>query len=126
MRTLALTGFLVGALLIGCSTLPPAKRVQDLHHVIGRWKGPAKTITGERFLLTFIIHEDGTYDAFGDARQWPGKLTISNDGTILFTPNPPETPKRSGTLILYEGEGKRVLRGWTKDGLDFELKPAEL
>ena len=131
VATLALT-------VAGCAEMsqspPPSLSpvaITNIGSVAGKWAGPVKGLAGRRDQddwVDVVIGPDGTYD-FGIYRTigvfgGKGKLTVQ-DGKLAFGGD-----RGNWTLALFEGGGKRVLRG---DGcacheigtrLNTELTPA--
>ena len=128
VATLALT-------VAGCAEMsqsPPALSpvaITNIGSVAGKWAGPVKGLASRRDQddwVDVVIGPDGAYD-FGIYRTigafgGKGKLTVQ-DGKLAF-----RSDRGTGTLSLFEGGGKRVLRGDAvlSDGtrLTTELKPA--
>ena len=126
--TLALT-------VAGCAEMsqsPPSLSpvaITDIGSVAGKWAGPVTGLPSRRDQddwVDVVIGPDGTYD-FGIYRTigvfgGKGKLTVQ-DGKLAF-----RSDRGTGTLSLFEGGGKRVLRGDAvlSDGtrLNTELRPA--
>ena len=102
----------------GCaekSQSPPALSpvaITDIGSVVGKWAGPVTGLTTRRDegdWVNVVIAPDGTYD-FGIARTigvfaGKGKLTVQ-DGKLAL-----HGDRGNSTLTLFEGGGKRVLRG---------------
>jgi len=102
----------------GCaekSQSPPALSpvaITDIGSVAGKWAGPVTGLTTRRDegdWVNIVIGRDGTYD-FGIYRTigvfgGKGKLTLQ-DGKLAL-----QGDRGSSTLTLFEGGGKRVLRG---------------
>ena len=128
VATLALT-------VAGCAEMsqsPPALSpvaITDIGSVAGKWAGPVTGLATRRDQddwVNVVIAPDGTYD-FGIYRTigvfgGKGKLTVQ-DGKLAL-----RSDRGTGTLSLFEGGGKRVLRGDTvlSDGtrVNSELTPA--
>jgi hypothetical protein len=135
---LPLARLLVAALaltLAGCAEMsqsPPALSpvaITDIGSVAGKWAGSVKGLPSRRDQddwVDVVIGPDGTYD-FGIYRTigvFGGKGTLTvQDGKLVFRGD-----RGTGTLSLFEGGGKRVLRGdaLLSDGirLNTELTPA--
>jgi hypothetical protein len=113
-----------GTVLAGCTTLPPAKPVWDLSSIAGTWEGTATTLRGTSpFVLT--IKEDGSYEGtlLGGIPEKREGIMRLRDGKIRWESY---TIVRTGTFTLYEGEGKRVLKGsGDKGGMTIEMRPAK-
>jgi hypothetical protein len=102
----------------GCAEMsqpPPALSpvaITDIGSVAGKWAGPVTGLTTRRDegdWVNVVIGRDGTYD-FGIYRTigvfgGKGKLTLQ-DGKLAL-----QGDRGSSTLTLFEGGGKRVLRG---------------
>ncbi len=113
-RLFALMVLFVGTVVGGCSTLPPAKPVQDIKSIAGIWEG-TMTLGVSQFGsvtrgATWIIKEDGSYVMITPREKGAGTVHITN-GMIRFA----DGPRLSGIAYLYEGEGKRVLISWHDD-----------
>jgi hypothetical protein len=118
---LPLVRLLVAALALtvaGCAEMsqsPPALSpvaITDIGSVAGKWAGPVTGLATRRDQddwVNVVIGPDGTYD-FGIYRTigvfgGKGKLTVQ-DGKLAL-----QGDRGTGTLSLFEGGGKRVLRG---------------
>jgi hypothetical protein len=113
-----LTMFVIAALVGSCASLPPVQVAKDMKQITGTWEGYGGG--GERFTMT--IGEDGKYRAVGVDLEFVGQMQVS-EGRFRFKS---ETTGRNGTVTLYEGEGKRILKTITDDGrLTSEYTPAE-
>jgi len=111
VATLALT-------VAGCaetSQSPPSLSpvaITNIGSVAGKWAGPVKGLASRREQddwVNVVIAPDGTYD-FGIYRTigvfgGKGKLTVQ-DGKLAL-----QGDRGNSTLTLFEGGGKRVLRG---------------
>ena len=100
----------------GCATSqPPALSpvaITDIGSVAGKWAGPVTGLTTRRDegdWVNVVIGRDGTYD-FGISRTigvFGGKGTLTvQDGKLAL-----HGDRGDSTLTLFEGGGKRVLRG---------------
>lgn len=111
-------------LLAGCVTLPPAKPIADARSIAGKWSGSVAT-PGREVPGTLTINLDGAYVAEAPALSPPaakGTLTFSG-GKARFTS---QTTGRTGTVTLHEGEGNRILRLTSDDGVvDARYTPAK-
>ena len=88
--------------------LPPRAQVQDLKSIAGEWdsvlKFPGGSVSG-----TDTIREDGS-DAW-TAGADKGTITLTVVDNVIRWKS---TSGRTGTVVLHEGDGKRVLI-WTYD-----------
>ena len=117
MRTRTrLASFLIGILLAGCASLPPAKPATDFQAIAGTWVG---TIYG-RFGVaesTFTIKGDGSWENLVPRFTSPGPRFVGTarvaDGKYRWKS---ETSGMTGTWTLHEGNGKKVLAIQTDDG----------
>ena len=137
-RRLPLATLIVAALaltLSGCAEVSqPAPAlspvtIKDFASVAGKWAGRISGLASRREeddQVNVVIGPDGTYE-FGIYRtigvaSGKGTLTLQ-DGKLAFSGE-----RGAGTLSLFEGGGKRVLRGngVLSDGtrLDTDLSPA--
>ena len=112
----------VALLLIGALFAMGAKWVErpidDVQHVVGKWRGSGESAGGTRFAVTFIIKEDGSFHAdavssrvtvrggrrlrLNDGKLW--LKSIHNDQNVIIT--------------LYESnKGKKMLKARREDGL---------
>ena len=105
------------ALLAGCATAPtlsPAKPIQDLKDIAGKWAGQITTRGGSSpYALT--INADGSWEATAPniaPGNFKGIMRMSGD-KVLFRSY---TTGRTGTITLHEAEGKLVLVLSTEDG----------
>jgi len=86
--------------------------ITDIGSVAGKWAGPVTGLAKRRDegdWVNVVIAPDGTYD-FGIYRTigmfgGKGKLTVQ-DGKLAL-----QSDRGNSTLTLFEGGGKRVLRG---------------
>ena len=128
MRNKWQMGWLLGiiALLAGCATvptLPPAKPIQDLKDIAGKWAGQITTRGGSSsYALT--INGDGSWEATApniSPGNFKGIMRVSGD-KVLFRSY---TTGRTGIVTLHESEGKRTLVLSIEDGgVRAELTPA--
>jgi hypothetical protein len=112
-------GLLVAMTKVGCaSSTPPAPTlstvpITDFKSVAGKWGGlvkglPPRGSSRDEDFVDVEIRPDGTYD-FGIYRTvgvfgGSGKLRIE-DGRLTL-----KTERGSSTLVLLEGNGRRILR----------------
>ncbi len=101
---------ILGVSVASCATapLPPVARVQDLKSIAGEWESVISTPSGQ-VKATDTIREDGTDE--WTAGKEKGTTTLTVSGQIIHWKS---TSGRTGTVILHEGDGKRVLI-WTYD-----------
>lgn len=102
-------GLLLAALSLGgCGTLSPAKPVQGIESIAGRWEGNLTVQASEYGTTTsgatWIIHENGTYEMITKKWRAKGRVRVY-DGKILFS----DGPRGSGIASLHEGPEGRVL-----------------
>lgn len=104
------------AALAGCATLPPAKPTTDLRAIAGKWEGTLQTRQGS-VPFTQTIGEDGRVETLIPALSDPGPRFIARvvveGGRYRWKS---ETTGRTGTFVLHEGEGRRVLVSRPDDG----------
>jgi hypothetical protein len=124
VRALALCA--VGAVALGCATLPPAQPDTDLKAIAGKWRGTGQGRDGSTRAVTMTIWEDGRYESVLDqpigslGTVFPGRVRVEN-GRYRFVS---ERTGNTGTMTLYEGQGKRVLTTRTDNGASAsELTP---
>jgi len=111
---LSLTVGLLGVCIASCAAAPPAPelppraQIQDLKSIAGEWESfvntPRGTVSG-----TDSIREDGS-DAW-TAGADKGTITLTVVDNVIRWKS---TSGRTGTVVLHEGDGKRVLI-WTYD-----------
>ncbi len=112
-RPLAKALVLVTVLASGCASLPPAQMAKNLNQIVGTWEGGGVGPGSDGTLYTMTISETGRYRAVNAlGREFAGQLEVS-EGRFRFKS---ETTGLSGTMTLYEGEGKRILGTRTDDG----------
>ena len=93
--------------------LPPENAATDLKAIAGQWIGWLSLPGGARFDATNTIREDGTYEnVIAGAGRFAGRVTVQ-DGKYRWTS---EATGRTGTYILHEGGGRRVLISRADDG----------
>jgi hypothetical protein len=114
------------AMLAGCASLPPAMPSTDLKLIAGKWQGTLQTRQGQaRFTQT--IHADGTIETLipsmtNPGPRFAGRVVVDN-GQFRWKS---ETTGRTGTFVLHEGEGRRVLVSRADDGTSAaEATPAQ-
>jgi hypothetical protein len=95
--------------LAGCASLPPRAKTQDLKSIAGKWEGYANTPIGN-WTTTDNIREDGSNEWTAGSDK--GTSTLSVTGDVIRWKS---SSGRSGTVVLHEGEGQRVLV-WMVDG----------
>jgi hypothetical protein len=118
MKTsLGFVTLLIGIVLAGCASLPPARPIQDVKILAGVWEGWVKTPSGGQDLRVVVaIKEDGSYVTTSPTGTTTGTIYLS-DGQPLFKTSRPS----NGTVTLYEGEGKRVLRFVSTDEVSMNV-----
>ena len=97
---------------VACSTLPPARQATDVSAIAGKWRG---TMYGRAGAVGAVmdIAPDGRYVTKTDTpigqlgSVFTGTVTVQ-DGKFRYRS---ETTGSTGTLVLHEGGGKRVLAG---------------
>jgi hypothetical protein len=118
---------ILGLVLAGCASLPPAKKATDLKAIAGKWEGTLTVASGRQFAFTSIIREDGTVETIIPAMSNPGprfvnRVSIEN-GKYRWKS---ETTGRTGLYVLHEGDGRRVLVSQADDGSTYaESRPAK-
>lgn len=124
VRSFSIFIVLLGILLAACATLPPAKPVQDLKSIAGKWEGTATSGLGT-FPYRTVIKEDGSWEGVAPDIP-PGKFQgsmVVKDGKIRSLSR---TTGRAYTFTLHEGEGTRVLRGVSDEkDVTIVLRPAK-
>ncbi len=113
------TAFVVAILGAGCASLPPLQTAKELHQIVGKWEGRL----GDGSPASMTIREDGRYQGvIAGGRGFAGQVQVS-EGRFRFKS---ETTGQSGTMTLYEGDGKRILRTSTDNGsITSEYTPAK-
>lgn len=96
-----------GALL---ATLPPERQIPDMESLEGLWRRPDRK-AGVIGLALLSIFGDGRAILSFDGRNYFLETRVDG-GKILWT-----YESRSGTITLYEGNGKRVLRMASGDSM---------
>jgi hypothetical protein len=110
-------GVLAAAVLVGCATLPPARPATDIGAIAGKWEGTLTARNGARFAYTTTISKDGKSETIIPGMSNPGPRfvgTVALDGSKYRWKS--ETTGRTGTYILHEGAGRRVLVSHADDG----------
>jgi hypothetical protein len=104
------------AVLPACTTLSRAS-VGDVKSLAGGWEGRVDTGYGGRRMLTITVAENGAYEALAaDGGRTTGMIVLG-DGHLRWS----DTSGASGSMRLYEGANRRLLRGQRADGtLPFE------
>lgn len=101
--------FLFFFMASGCiAPLPPAQPASDLSAIAGKWEGTFYSLNNRLLSSTLTINADGTYEDLIPGLPTPvfvGQVTVA-DGQYRAQS---ETSGRMYTIVLYEGEGKRVL-----------------
>jgi hypothetical protein len=94
-------------------SLPPAQIAKNLNQIVGTWEGGGVGPGSDGTLYTLTISETGRYRAVNaQGREFAGQVQVS-EGRFRFKS---ATTGLSGTMTLYEGEGKRILGTRTDDG----------
>ena len=121
-RRMTITGTLI-LLATACASLPPAKPIMDGGVLVGVWKGTLLT-PGASHDYTFTIKDDGTY--LGTS---PTLRPSTTDGTWRVVDRKAawrsNATGRTGTLTLHEGDGRRVLRLVSDDGITAAMTRAQ-
>ena len=105
----------------GGAALPPAKPIQDLKSVAGKWEGWAGN-PGGRGPYEITLKEDGTYEASVPGLGKVNGIVRMSGGEIRLKEH---TTGVTGTIALHEGEGERILKFVADDrSVWFEVKPA--
>jgi len=108
---LSLTISLLGVCIASSATaqpLPPRAQVQDLKRIVGEWDSVIK-FPGGSVIGTDTIREDGS-DAWTQSTRSGTMFLTVVDNVIRWEAHNGHT----GTVVLHEGDGKRVLI-WTFD-----------
>ena len=123
-RLSALSVLLVATVLVACATLPPAKPVQDLRTIAGKWEGTFTAPFGT-FPYALTIKEDGSWEGLAPTSPFPKSegTMAARDGKVRSVS---KTTGITYTITLHEGEGQRILSGRSEDGsVTFRLTPAK-
>jgi hypothetical protein len=108
---------LIGIVLAGCAVLPPARPIQDVKMLAGVWEGWVKTPSGGQDLPVVVtIKEDGSYVTTSQTGTTTGTIYLSGSQPLFKTSRP-----SSGTVTLYESEGKRILRFVSTDEVSMDV-----
>jgi hypothetical protein len=124
--TRSVIGVSLLAVLAACASLPPARPATDIKAIAGKWEGTLQSRQGT-VPYTSTIREDGTTETIVPALSNPGprfvgRVTVEN-GKYRWKS---ETTGRTGTYVLHEGDGRRVLVGRADDGSTItEATPAK-
>jgi hypothetical protein len=117
MKTnLGFVSLLIGIVLAGCASLPPAKPIQDVKILGGVWEGWVATPSGGQDLQVVVAKEDGSYVTPSPTGTTTGTIYLS-DGQPLFKTSRPS----NGTVTLCEGEGKRIIRFVSTDEVSMDV-----
>jgi len=98
----------IGVLIVGYAA------TVSLRALAGTWEGSVRDVLaiGDTVKITLKIKDDGSYTGSPSrGNPFTGQLSL-NGGQILFQSSRPA----NGTVILLEGDGKRVLRFTTTEG----------
>ena len=89
----------------GCAAMPPAKafQVADVKQLAGKWTGWVTSPQGNAS-AEVTVSEDGQFVALFGPQQASGTVNI-RDGKADFA-----APTVTGTLSLYERDGKLLVR----------------
>jgi hypothetical protein len=117
---------IIAALLLSCSTMPPATPAYDVKSISGKWMGPAQNQRYGRFFMNLMIRPDGGFTMNSDIRlfvarvEFTGNLWVDQDQYQLNC----STPELSGTLTLHSTKESRFLTYRSTDGnTSATLKP---
>lgn len=103
---------LLAALILGCSTLPPAQPAEDLKSIVGKWEGRGRDQKLGDFFITLRISQDGTcrIDVRGSSLyEGPSKFSGTAsvyEGKFWFRS---DIPWMNGSATLYKGEKEHLL-----------------
>jgi hypothetical protein len=109
-----------------CSTLPPPQQASAVSAIAGKWHG---TMYGRAGAVGAVmdISPDGRYVTTTDRPV--GQLGTVFTGTVAVQDGKfryrSDTTGSTGTLVLHEGEGKRVLAGQGDVGGSSRLVPVQ-
>ena len=108
----------IGLLLVGYATTVSLSQtrqtVTSLQALTGTWEGSVRDVLaiGDTVTITLKIKEDGSYTwSPSRGNSLTGQLSL-NGGQLSFQSSRPA----SGTVILFEGDGKRILRFTSTEG----------
>jgi hypothetical protein len=113
-------------ILTACSSLPPAQHATDVSAIAGKWRGTLYGRNGSVGAL-MDISPNGRYVTTTDSpigqlgKVFTGTVAVE-DGKFRYRS---ETTGSTGTLMLHEGEGKRVLAGQGDAGGSSRLVPVQ-
>jgi hypothetical protein len=112
---------LVAIVLAGCATLPPVKQIEDVKILAGDWEGLITLPSDDQIVrVRLTIKEDGSLVVPTSTSTVNGTIYLSG-GQALFRTSRPS----SGTVTLYEGDGKRMLRFVATDGVSTDVTPVK-
>ena len=97
--------------LVSCSTLPPAKPINNLTSIAGTWSGTVTTRRGSE-PATMTITADGKYLSERASGKSSGKISLK-DGKVVT--------ERGTIYTLHEGEGKQILTTASPQGASGEF-----
>lgn len=119
-RVCPLAVFVLGVVLAGCASLPPAKPIPSVESIAGKWEGWFKSPTGSGSVRV-NFHKDGTYAWTGSKESGTGTMRLTA-GEIRWK----SSSGRSGILTLHENDAKRVLKAtYDQPGWSGQLEPAK-
>ena len=108
----------IGVLIVGyaatVSLSQTRQTVADLRALAGTWEGLLRSVLaiGDTVTITLEIKDDGSYTGSPSrGNPFTGQLSL-NGGQLSFRSSRPAT----GTVILLEGDGERILRFTTTQG----------
>jgi len=108
----------IGLLLVGYATTVSLSQtrqtVTSLQALTGTWEGSVRDVLaiGDTVTITLKIKEGGSYTwSPSRGNSLTGQLSL-NGGQLSFQSSRPA----SGTVILFEGDGKRILRFTSTEG----------
>jgi len=108
----------IGVLIVGyaatVSLSQTRQTVADLKALAGTWEGSLRSVLaiGDTVTITLEIKDDGSYTGSPSrGNPFTGQLSL-NGGQLSFRSSRPAT----GTVILLEGDGERILRFTTTQG----------
>ena len=108
----------IGVLIVGyaatVSLSQTRQTVAGLRALAGTWEASVRDVLaiGDTVKITLKIKDDGSYTGSPSrGNPFTGQLSL-NGGQVSFQSSRPA----NGTVILLEGDGKRVLRFTTTEG----------
>ena len=108
----------IGLLIVGyaatVSLSQTRQAVANLQALAGTWEGSVRDVLaiGDTVTITLKIKDDGSYTGSPSrGNSFTGQLSL-NGGQVSFRSSRPA----SGTVILLEGDGKRILRFTSTEG----------